>query len=893
MTDYTTFPKGAHDSSSVFIDYARIIGRAYESQAMGLIDMCRSFSQVTPQYAHQDSDLRRVLRVCDIALRSAADSGTEVTDEANQRFKEAIQVLSRYSERWHQSRQHDPSSVDERMRLAKSQDETLRNQRLLISTNYWPVPPGTTSIDFVLLRSPLSPERGPETVTVRQAFTAVPRLSDILWNFIRLEGHARITLEQNPHFYSSLPTDESAYMPWFNFSPIKDFREQWRHLRTIYVLVDRPGRIFLQTKQINRSFGNVWMINDFLIFKDHRGSLEGEQLIRLSALPGNLWYWEQQTDPGPHTRSDHRCIRAIMTTTTPFATPASWKPFEDWTVLSHPASHSIHIHIYDAKRFRLPGATEDTMDLPPPPPASERPGYHVLYTTVESINDDILLGVFIYYRLIDEKGWNLRLGWRKLSHVCRRWRSLLYGSAFHLDMHILCTNSSPLVDTLSHLPSLPLVIDYHGETTTGTMGTIDELGMSQALQLRDRVRRVVLSIPSVSLHRLLVLMDGSYPILQHLCLSSTSQEVDAGLILPRTFMAPNLRYLNLLGISLPTKLPLLSSTVALVTLTLTNIQSSGYFLPKHLVTRLQFLPQLEELSICFSVPVPRPSAESELWNAPETLVTLPVLKRFTFRGVSAYLESLVAQISAPLLEHLGITTFNQVAFILPHLSHFINTTDGLKLSIASVIFERDAVSVVADQRDRHQWADGPPSFSFRVLCREFDWQVDCAAQICNTLMPALSGVEGLTLEFDGQRNSTEWQDGAVDGATWRELLEPFIGARELRICHALVWDLSLALESVDAGLDPMLLPGLQELAPQLEEVHANNAFSAFVDARQIAGRPVRVSPPPVWSERDDPIGADLVLHPHSTTKSWFRAAVIDRIRSRLGQKKATSSTSRS
>ncbi|KAH9020221.1 hypothetical protein EDB85DRAFT_533699 [Lactarius pseudohatsudake] len=194
------------------------------------------------------------------------------------------------------------------------------------------------------------------------------------------------------------------------------------------------------------------------------------------------------------------------------------------------------------------------MDLPPPPPASERPGYHVLYTTVDSINDDILLGVFIYYRLIDEKGWNLRLGWRKLSHVCRRWRSLLYGSAFHLDMHILCTNSSPLVDTLSHLPSLPLVIDYHGETTTGTMGAKDELGMSQALQLRDRVRRVVLSIPSVSLHRLLVLMDDSYPILQHLCLSSTSQEVDAGLILPMTFMAPNLRYLNLLGISLPTKL---------------------------------------------------------------------------------------------------------------------------------------------------------------------------------------------------------------------------------------------------------------------------------------------------------------------------------------------------
>jgi len=460
-----------------------------------------------------------------------------------------------------------------------------------------------------------------------------------------------------------------------------------------------------------------------------------------------------------------------------------------------------------------------------------------------------------------------------------------YESAFHLDMHILCTNGTPVLETLAHLPPLPLVVDY--QDATATIRAKDELGMSHALQLRDRVRRVVLSILPASLHKLLVLMDDSYPILEHLCLSSTAKE-DAGLILPKTFMAPNLCHLNLLGISLSTKLPLLSSTVALVTLTLANIQSSGYFLPKHIVARLRLLPQLEELSICFSIPIPRPSAESELLGALETPVTLPVLKRLTFRGVSAYLESLVAQIRAPLLEHLGITIFNQVAFALPHLSHFTNTTEGLKLPIASVIFEYDSVSVVADQRGREQRADGPPSFSFRVMCRQFDWQVDCAVQICNALMSALSGVEELTLDFDGQRIPTEWQDGAVNGATWRELLRPFVGARELRICHALSWELSFALQSDEAGLDPLLLPYLQELSPQLEEEHANNAFSWFVEARQIAGRPVRVSPSPVpraqpvWSEQHIPSEVDLASHPRSTLRGWFKAAVIDRIRSRLG-----------
>jgi hypothetical protein len=36
---------------------------------------------------------------CDLALRSAAYSGTKVTDEADTRFKEATQMLSSHSAR--------------------------------------------------------------------------------------------------------------------------------------------------------------------------------------------------------------------------------------------------------------------------------------------------------------------------------------------------------------------------------------------------------------------------------------------------------------------------------------------------------------------------------------------------------------------------------------------------------------------------------------------------------------------------------------------------------------------------------------------------------------------------------------------------------------------------
>ena len=79
-------------------------------------------------------------------------------------------------------------------------------------------------------------------------------------------------------------------------------------------------------------------------------------------------------------------------------------------------------------------------------------------------------------------------------------------------MHLLCTNGSPIVDTLTHLPPLPLVIDYQNATTA--IGALDCPGIFHALQLFDRVRRVALRIPSSSLNDLLALMGDPFPILE-------------------------------------------------------------------------------------------------------------------------------------------------------------------------------------------------------------------------------------------------------------------------------------------------------------------------------------------------------------------------------------------
>ena len=486
------------------------------------------------------------------------------------------------------------------------------------------------------------------------------------------------------------------------------------------------------------------------------------------------------------------------------------------------------------------------------------------------LNDDVLLGIFIYYRLANVT-WNIRLGWWcKLSHVCRRWRHLIHSSAFHLDMHILCTNGTPRVDTLGHLPPLPLFIDFKDEGVqairrrTRVVSSEDELGIYHTLQLRDRVRHIDLHVSPSTLDKSLRVMDKPFPVLKHLSLSFTGDEITS-LTPLKTFLAPNLCHLDLLGIRLPKRLRLLTSTVSLVKLKLTNIQASGYIRPRLFAARLESLPQLKELSIGFSIPIPRPSEEGVLLGKQGTRVMLSNLESLSFRGVSTYLERFISQISAPILEKLNIILFNQLAFILPHLSHFVNMTEHIKFPRTATIDFLPGTSIILS----HHVMTWRPTyqnqgFSLNVTCKRLDWPIDCAAQICGALMSALSGIEHLIIkrpiESSLTRTKSDWEtdeiDDTIDSTTWHELLRLFISVKELHIDHTFSVELSRALEVDEIGLDPGLLPDLQELVSDYRgTMHADSLFGSFIHARQVAGRPVSLRlplPPPPLSPRFSP-----------------------------------------
>jgi len=184
-------------------------------------------------------------------------------------------------------------------------------------------------------------------------------------------------------------------------------------------------------------------------------------------------------------------------------------------------------------------------------PTGYRP--HNTITSIHILGDDSLLKIFYHCRVFQDeehsgndsdrtivggrKGRNKRW-WYKLAHVCRKWRCLVLTSASHLGLRLICTHGTPVANMLAHSPPLPLIIDYGDEDRAVTEE--DEEGMLLALRRRRRVHRIRLCVPTSTLRRLLVAIDGEFPMLEHLYVKPLTDD-DDGLSLPGSFKAPSLR----------------------------------------------------------------------------------------------------------------------------------------------------------------------------------------------------------------------------------------------------------------------------------------------------------------------------------------------------------------
>ena len=444
--------------------------------------------------------------------------------------------------------------------------------------------------------------------------------------------------------------------------------------------------------------------------------------------------------------------------------------------------------------------------------------------SIHILDDYSLLNVFYLYRPAifngDDDGvpvargtrWDRGEWWYKLAHVCRRWRNLTLGSASYLELCLVCAPGKPVADMLAHSPPLPLIIDYDGENDD--IDAKDEEGIALALEQRDRVRRIRLWMPLSKLQNLLLFMATveEYPVLEYMVVGPVAKD-DLALILPGTIQAPHLHHLLLSGFTFPTRPRLLTTAMGLVTF---HLYIDHRFTDLRLTVLLQCLssmPQLETLGIAFSHPVPNRDVERQLMHTRiTTQVTLPNLRQFLFQGVTAYLEALVRQITAPSLEKLEIMFFEHLTFSVPLLLQFMHTAENLRFGRCKFQFSNDHVVVKIYPRKEAKMC----AFSIYIYCWHLDWQVSSVAQISNSLSHIFSAVEHLTLEHGVHSRSSE-EHNEIDRTEWRKLLRSFRNVKALYIDHGLADGLSRSLQSDDGKLPLALLPEWHELLPELQE----------------------------------------------------------------------------
>ena len=424
--------------------------------------------------------------------------------------------------------------------------------------------------------------------------------------------------------------------------------------------------------------------------------------------------------------------------------------------------------------------------------------------------------------------------WQTLVHVCRRWRTVVFGSPRRLNLRLVCTDTTPARDRLDVWPTLPLDIwclDTREETADNVLAVLER---------SNRVCRIGLEyfsssskLSSSDFDNVWAAMEVPFPELTDLFFLSDEKTVR---VLPDSFLggsAPRLGALQFSGIPFPGLPNLLLSSTHLFLIRLHDIPHSGYFSPEAIVAAVSKLNGLNELRLEFQSPLSFPDRRP----APPTRFVLPTLTEFWFKGASEYLEDLVARIDIPRLNKLKITVFNQIIFDTPQFIQFIDRTPTLKApEEAHVVFE-DGVSTVYFSSQ----TSGFRYFEVNIPCIELDWQVSSMEQVFTSCLPQLFTLEGLFIDAP-EGWLPDWQDN-VENTMWLELLLPFPTVKNLYIYEEFARRIVPALQELVKDRRTEVLPVLENIF--LEGLEASGPIEKdigqFVAMRQVTGHPVAVT----------------------------------------------------
>ena len=352
-----------------------------------------------------------------------------------------------------------------------------------------------------------------------------------------------------------------------------------------------------------------------------------------------------------------------------------------------------------------------------------------------------------------------------------------------------------------------------------------------AMEHPDRVADIRLnSLTRFDFMRFSIMIDCPFSALTYLSLGSIGSIYDDEFVLPDGFLggsAPSLRTLLLERVAFPALPKLILSTTHLCTLQLSSIPIIGYISPEVMAACLVALPSLNQFGIEFPFQLRFHHTDRSNRGPPlSTRTALPSLTSFHFNGDSNYLEDLLAQIDAPLLQNLSATFCNHLVHI-PQMLSFIDRTERLG----------PPIRVVVDFDFRRVLLKFMPSNCFEAAISCHHSIVQVLSMIPREMFLHLSRVERLDLYCTPLRLTRQF----VNSRRWLELFQPFVSVTNLYVSRKLWPQVAPALRVLVGKKATEVLPELRTLFLEESLSHSVQvSIGPFIDARRYSGHPVTI-----------------------------------------------------
>ena len=410
--------------------------------------------------------------------------------------------------------------------------------------------------------------------------------------------------------------------------------------------------------------------------------------------------------------------------------------------------------------------------------------------------------------------------WITLTHVCRRWRSVVFYSPRHFNLRLVCTPKTPARDTLDIWPPLPLIICDRYCNDTSDMALVDNT--IAALEHNDRVCKIDLGCGLGSQLKYLAnsaAMQKPFPELTDLRLYGPRVK-----LIPDSFLggtALRLRSLRLGGILLPGLPKLLLSATHLIHLDLDI--TFQYIPPEAMATSLSALTNLESLCIHF---LPPPVLEIRRLPPPLTRSILPSLTKIEFNGPDEYLEEILARIDATQLNKMDILFFHEMTFDTPQLFQFISRRPTLMAPEKGLLtFNSDATIFKFSSQ-----ASVYGELRVKILLAASEWEYSSVEHDWISSLYPVPALKDLYI-FEDRADPPEWQD---DDTLWLDFLRSLIALKNLYVSEKIVARIVPALQELVGGrtLENIFLEGFQPSG------YLHEGIEKFVAARQLTSHPV-------------------------------------------------------